>query len=227
MKLSRIAAGLTLAASLLGSTAAVAADGQSPWQFRVRAVVVDPNPDATMVLTDGTDIGGDVDISTSVIPELDITYFFTDNISAELVLGVTKHDVDAVGTVVSPTAPIGLGSTWLLPPTLTAQYHFAPGSTINPYIGAGVNYTIFFSEDLPDNSILDNIDYDSSFGPALQAGVDIKMNPDSDWFFNLDVKKVWINTDVTVDATTNLGTVVSADVDIDPWLFGVGVGRRF
>jgi outer membrane protein len=92
-------------------------------------------------------------------------------------------------------------------------------------VGAGVNYTIFFNDDLPSGTILDGIDYDPSFGLALQAGVDYALN--ERWFLNFDVKKVWINTDVEVDATTALSAVVNADVDIDPWIVGVGFGWRY
>jgi len=212
----------TLASVLLASTifcapAAFAADGEGPWQIRVRALVVSPDDSSTI-----TPIGGDTDHSTQVVPELDISYFFNDNLSAELILGVTKHDGAAINTALGD---VDLGSVWLLPPTVTLQYHFAPDTQFNPYIGAGVNYTIFFSEDLPNGSPLVSVDHDSSFGVALQAGVDIKMNPDSDWFWNLDVKKVWMNTDTTVDAGA-LG-IVTADVNLDPWLIGVGIGKRF
>ncbi len=214
--IAKMTVGIGLVATLLSSTAALAQE-QSPWQFRLRAVSVSPDESASI-----SPIGGDVDISSQVIPELDITYFFNDNISAELILGVTKHDVKAVGTSLGD---VDLGSIWLLPPTLTAQYHFAPGTQFNPYIGVGANLTLFFSEDLPNGSPLASIDYDASIGPALQAGVDIKLDADSAWFLNVDVKKVWINTDVTIDAGA-LGTV-TADTDVNPWLFGVGFGRRF
>ena len=137
-------------------------------------------------------------------------------------MGVTPHDVTAVNTAVGD---LDLGSVVLLPPTLTLQYHFNPGGTTRPYAGVGVNYTLFFNEDLPGNSILDGIDYDPSFGLALQAGVDHQIN--ERFFLNFDVKKVWINTDVTVDASTALGAVVGADVDIDPWIVGVGFGWKY
>ena len=92
------------------------ADNGSKWQFRLRGIVVSPDESADIEA-----IGGDVDISTSVVPEFDITYFFDDNWSLELILGTTKHDVEAIGT---DAGDIDLGSVWLLPPTLTAQYHF-------------------------------------------------------------------------------------------------------
>lgn len=115
------------------------------WQVRVRGVGVVPDESAKIGV-----IGGDVNISNTLIPELDITYFFTKNISAELILGTTKHEVNTVGSDISavggPTsANVDLGSVYLLPPTLTAQYHFFPDKVFNPYVGAGVNYTIFYN----------------------------------------------------------------------------------
>lgn len=204
------------AVALTGFAAPAFADA-GDWQFRLRAIVVEPDEGA-----DITPIGGDVDISTSVVPEFDITYFFTDNIAAELILGVTPHDVEAVGTALGD---VDLGDVTLLPPTLTVQYHFNPDGQVRPYAGVGVNYTLFFNEDLPTGTVLDSIDYDPSLGFALQAGVDYMLN--ERWFLNFDLKKVWINTDVTIDATTNLSAIVEADVDIDPWIFGVGVGWRY
>ncbi len=199
-----------------GFTAPVLADA-GDWQFRLRAITVAPDESA-----DIDPIGGDADISTTTVPEFDITYFFTDRIAAELILGVTPHDVTAVGTALGD---VDLGDVTLLPPTLTVQYHFNPDGQIRPYAGVGVNYTLFFNEDLPAGTVLDSIDYDPSFGLALQAGADYMLN--ERWFLNVDLKKVWINTDVTIDATTNLSAVVNADVDIDPWIFGVGIGWRY
>lgn len=213
MKLSKIAAA-ALAATFLSTGVALAAD-QGPWQVRLRAVVVDPHDSAKI-----SPIGGNTHHSTSVIPEMDISYFFNDNISTELVLGVSNHSGKAIGTALGT---VDLGDVWLLPPTLTLQYHFAPDYVINPYIGAGVNYTIFFNDDLPAGSPLLSIHHGNSFGPALQAGFDVKVN--DPWFLNFDVKKVFVNTKATMDAGS-LG-IVKASVDLDPWLFGVGFGRRF
>ncbi|PWE17820.1 OmpW family protein [Marinicauda salina] len=202
-------------ALVLAGLGAPAFADQGEWRFRVRAITVQPDESA-----DITPIGGDVDIDASVVPEFDISYFLTDNIAAELILGVTPHDVTAVGTSLGD---VDLGETTLLPPTLTLQYHFAPDAQFQPYVGAGINYTTFFNEDLPGGSPLASIDYDDSVGAALQAGFDYKIN--ERWFFNVDVKKVWINTDVTIDAG-GLG-IVEADVDIDPVIVGVGVGWRY
>ncbi|MBI1235779.1 MAG: outer membrane beta-barrel protein [Alphaproteobacteria bacterium] len=196
-------------ASVLGCGASFADQGD--WLIRGRLLNVSPNESATI-----NPIGGDVDIDTSFVPELDISYFFTDRIAAELILGVTPHDVMAVGTA---AGNVDLGDVTLLPPTLTLQYHFLPEGTIHPYVGAGINYTVFFNEDLPAGGIATSINYDNSFGLALQGGIDFDVN--ENWFFNVDVKYIDINTDVTIN------NAITADVDIDPWVFGIGIGRRF
>ena len=119
-------------------------------------------------------IGGDVDISTAVVPEFDITYFFTENWSAELILATTKHDVTALGTA---AGDIDLGHVWLLPPTLTMQYHFN-GELLRPYLGAGINYTLFYNVD--EGPVADDVDYDNALGFAFQLGCDIDLN--EKWF---------------------------------------------
>ena len=89
-------------------------------------------------------------LPTAPFRQLDLTYFFTKNIAAELVLGVTPHTVNGTGGI----TPFGkVGDAWLLPPTLPLQYHFDTGTAFKPYVGGGVNYTIFFDESTGPNSI--------------------------------------------------------------------------
>ncbi len=194
------------------------------WQVRVRGVGVIPDESAKIGI-----IGGDVKISNTFIPELDFTYFFTKNISAELILGTSKHDVSTVGSDISavggPTsADVNLGSVNLLPPTLTVQYHFLPDHIFNPYVGAGVNYTIFYNE--KSGNTVKGIEYDNAFGYAFQVGFDLML--DDKFFINVDIKKIFLKTDVTVDAS-NLATGLSipADVEINPLLLGFGIGMKF
>lgn len=196
------------------------------WQVRVRGVGVIPDESANIGV-----IGGDVDISNSFIPELDFTYFFTENIAAELILGTTKHDVKTTGSDISAVggstnASVDLGSVYLLPPTLTVQYHFFPmkEKIFKPYVGAGVNYTIFYNEKA--GSVVKDVQYDNAFGFAAQLGFDLML--DDTFFINLDVKRLFLSTDVTVDAS-NLaaGLSIPAEVDINPWLLGFGVGMKF
>ena len=188
------------------------------WQVRVRGVgVVTPDQSAKIGI-----IGGDVQISDTFIPELDFTYFFTEHFAAELILGTAKHDVKAINTV---AGDIDLGSAWLLPPTLTAQYHFyvSDKKIVKPYIGAGINYTLFY--DVKSGAVAD-VKYDNALGYAAQMGIDLNLT--DTFFINIDAKRLFLKTDVTVDATNLVpGLVVPAEVTIDPWLFGIGVWMRF
>ena len=194
------------------------------WQVRLRGVAVQPNEKSEVSL-----IEGDVNISNSFIPELDFTYFFNKNVAAELILGTTKHDVKTTGSNLTAiggpaSAEVDLGSVWLLPPTLTLQYHFYPTKTLKPYLGAGLNYTIFYSVD--EGSVVKGLDYDNAVGFALQGGFDYMLN--DKYFLNFDIKKLFLKTDVNVDAT-NLasGLKIPAEVNIDPLLIGFGVGMKF
>ncbi len=194
------------------------------WQVRLRGVAVQPNEKSEV-----SAIGGDVNISNSFIPELDFTYFFNKNFAAELILGTTKHDVKTTGSNLTAiggpaSAEVDLGSVWLLPPTLTLQYHFYPTKTLKPYLGAGLNYTIFYSVD--EGSVVKGLDYDNAVGFALQGGLDYMLN--DKYFLNFDIKKLFLKTDVNVDAT-NLasGLKIPAEVNIDPLLIGFGVGMKF
>ncbi|MDZ4868134.1 MAG: OmpW family outer membrane protein [Alphaproteobacteria bacterium] len=205
MRLASLLCGSIAAALLLPAVAL--ADNDGPWMVRARAIGVLPDESATVV-----PIGGDTEIDDTLVPELDFTYFFAKHWAAELILATTPHDVSH-----TPTG-LDLGSVWLLPPTLTVQYHIAPDSpSFRPYVGAGVNYTIFYNVDEPTGL---SIDYENSFGFALQAGVDFPIG--DGWMINVDVKKVFLSTDVTI---APLG--VTADVDIDPWIVGLGVGYRY
>ena len=197
------------------STQAFADDGKSAGDLMVRGrvILVEANESSTL------SIGGEAEVDNAVVPELDFTYFLTDNIGVELILATTKHDVAALDTAVGD---VDLGSIWLLPPTITLQYHFNPKGDVSPYIGAGLNYTIFYNDDVPSSGPVNSIDYENGFGLAIQAGLDWKVR--DNWYVNLDVKKLLLNTDVSLD--TALGGV-SADVDIDPWIVGVGVGYKF
>jgi outer membrane protein len=197
----------------------------SKWQVRLRGIGVVPNESAEI----GT-IGGDVAISNEFVPELDFTYFFTKHFAAELILATTKHDVNTVGSDISaiggPTnINVDLGSVWLLPPTLTAQYHFGPFAKIfKPYVGAGVNYTLFYNVD--EGNTVKGVSYENSLGYAFQVGFDLMLN--DKFFLNIDAKKIFLETDVTVDASNlSPGLSIPAAVTIDPLVLGFGLGMKF
>lgn len=161
----------------------------------------------------GADTGLKVDVGDSIMPTLGFTYFLTDHLAVEAILGTTKHDIRAQGGGTDAL----VHQTWVLPPVVTLQYRPLSSGRVSPYVGAGVNYMLFYSGKDKNGF---NVDLDNGFGYALQAGADIGIQ--GPWSLNVDVKKVWFNT----DANINDGALKS-DVDLDPWVVSVGVGRKF
>lgn len=186
--------------TLLSGAATAQQTKEGPWMVRARAVHIDS--------ANGDSTGLGLTINNKTIPEVDFSYFFSKNVAAELILTVPqRHTVSSNGA--------SIGSLRHLPPTLTAQYHFDTGS-FRPYVGAGVNYTRFSSVNLLGGGA--TVDK-NSFGPALQAGVDIPLG--GSLYLNVDVKKVYIRTDVIAGGAT------AGTFKVDPVLFGVGLGMRF
>jgi outer membrane protein len=198
---------LMFAALGLVGAAVPALAQESPWLVRVRAVHLAPADKSDPV--GGTGASDRLHVSAKWIPDVDISYFLTPNWAAELLLTVPqKHDVTLDGQ--------RIGSFKHLPPTLLAQYHFMPGAQIDPYVGAGINYTLISKVDILNGA--GRLQHDS-IGGALQAGVDFRI--DGKWSLNLDAKKVQIRSDVDING------VRASRVNVDPLLLGVGVGYRF
>jgi outer membrane protein len=194
---------------------------QGDWLVRLRAIGVMPTEEAGPVLPAFPT--GSVSVDNAYVPELDFTYFFTNNIAAELILATSPHDISGAGAL------SGLGEiadTMALPPTLTFQYHFAPDAKVRPYVGAGVNWTIFYSEDASSSLVTaigaTDVSLDDSFGWAVQAGVDFDITERI--FLNLDVKYIDIDTTATLNTSGAINTV---DVNLDPVVAGIGIGMRF
>lgn len=151
-------------------------------------------------------------VSNQIIPEVDLSYFVTDNIAFETIAGVTWHTVKLAGGA-------KIGKTFIVPATLTAQYHFHVNKHFKPYIGAGPHMSLVLSDKAkgPFTSFkLKN----PRFGVALQAGFDYMV--DDHWSFNVDVKKVF----VSLKANVNNGAVVGK-AKINPWIIGTGIGYKF
>lgn len=199
MKKSLLAAAAICA---LTTGAALAQSAEGPWMVRVRAV--------SLQSANGDDTGLGLSINNKVIPEVDFSYFFTKNIAAELILTVPQQH-----TLTSSAVGGEIGTLKHLPPTLLLQYHFeAPG--YKPYVGAGVNFTRFSDVDL---TVAGAEIKSTSTGGALQVGVDVPLT--KTMYFNFDVKKVYIGTEVY------LGGVKQGTFKVDPLLVGVGLGWRF
>lgn len=180
-------------------------DDYNKWQARVRVLAVAP---ATYFYDDVN--GVEVDISTSFAPEIDITYFFSRLMSAELMVTNSKHDVEIKGGG-------NLGSISILSPTLSLQHHFYLNK-FKPYVGAGLNYNMFHGEDAGD---LDAIEYKNDVGYLLQGGIDYSLS--DKWFINLDFKKVFLKTEVTA----NNDASSTSKMNVDPIMVGFGVGMKF
>ncbi|MGO9547636.1 MAG: OmpW/AlkL family protein [Rhodomicrobium sp.] len=161
--------------------------------------------------------GANASITDSVIPEVTIDYFLTKNIAVELMCCLTEHTINASGSI----AGLGkIGDSWLFPPTLLLQYHFDGFGAFKPYVGAGVNYTVFFDESAGPN--FNHLKIDNAWGAAVQVGLDYHLT--GNWFANIDFKYIWLDTDASVKLGT---TPISTHVDIDPIIVAAGVGYRF
>lgn len=235
VKFSKLTSTL-LCMALLAPAASYAEKGD--FIVRGRVIGVLPQDDSGIISAGGGTIpiaSSGVTVEDSATPELDITYMVTNNIGIELIAGVTNHEVNLSGTGVAAATGIPalrsgleLFDTWVLPPTVTAQWHFMPESNIRPYVGLGVNYTHFLFDDASDQleAILGPVEVNTeqSWGWAAQAGVDVDLN--DRWFVNFDVKYIDINTTAKLKTGTAFGTL-QVDVDIDPVVVGLGIGMRF
>ncbi|RCK49322.1 OmpW family protein [Thalassospira profundimaris] len=175
--------------------------------IRARGIALVPDEDTY----DDTLNTGEGHLNNDVVPEVDFSYFLTDNLALELIAATTKHDL----TWQNPN--LDAGSVRLLPPTLTLQYHFMPESRWSPYVGAGINYT-FFYDSKPGQ--FNSVKYEDGFGYAFQAGFDYAIS--GPWSVNLDVKKIFLDTDISINNGAN-----TSKAHLDPWVFGVGIGYRF
>lgn len=202
-----------LMTALLGTSALAMAQQKSEegnWLIRGRAVglYTQQKNDAF-----GANTQDGLKVSNNYLPELDISYFFTKNIAAELILALPqKHEVKLNGS--------SLGHFQELPPTLTLQYHFDVTPQIKPYVGAGIAYLRTWSADLGGGAYGLRA---NNFGPALQVGVDYKLN--KNWYLNADVKKMFIDVDVNDNTAPTSPRATS--IHLDPLVAGVGVGYRF
>ncbi len=192
-----------------------------PWQVRLRAVGVIPQGGGGLTTVPGGAFVSDgVKASDAVIPELDISYFLTKNISVEAICCISYHNLFLDG---GPLGGRKIAHTLLFPPTVLLQYHITTFGPFQPYVGVGVNYTHFFSQK-PDGVILNSITVQDSWGVAGQVGFDYMI--DDHWGLNFDVKKIMMNPHV--NATVAPGLVsLSGRAALSPWLIGGGITYRF
>jgi outer membrane protein len=211
---------IAAAVLLVSSLAAPAAAAEGPLMVRLRGVFISTSNYSDAIPALGINDKEVIRVADKLIPEVDISYFLTPNLSAELILTYPqKHGVKvkAGGTL------LDVGTFTHLPPVLSVQWHFFPGSAVNPYVGLGVNLTLITAQNLavPLATPLPLEISKSSVGVSAQVGLDVNVAPQ--WYVNADVKYVTLGVDVKVKET---GTKVS-HAAVDPWLLGLGVGYRF
>ncbi|MGL4312841.1 MAG: OmpW/AlkL family protein [Sphingomonas sp.] len=190
--------------------------------LRVRGIWVAPNGTSDGIVP--TLPGDRLSVHDSFAPEVDVTWMATKHIGFELIAATTRHTAHGKAGVTATLGPVV--NTWVLPPTLTAQYHLNSNGKVRPYVGAGINYTVFWNEkattQLTNAVGPTRVHINDSVGYALQGGVDIDIN--KRFFLNLDAKYVDMSPRATI-YTTALGTQ-TVKTRISPVIVGVGFGIR-
>lgn len=222
-----------LSASLFAlALAAPLAHAHQAGDFIVRAgaATTAPNEDSGELKLDGAKISGTKATLTSDTQlGLAFAYMFTDHIGLELLAATPfQHEVGVKG--LGPALDGKLADIKQLPPTLSLQYYpLDASSKFQPYAGVGINYTMFFGEDLTSqrkNEGFSNLKMKDSVGIAGQLGFDYMIT--DHMLFNASVWYVDIDTQATVDGPTALGVgQTKVNVDVDPWVYMVGVGYKF
>jgi len=199
--MKKVLLGLLIGVSTLVATPAIQAE-ENPFIVRVRA----------LHLNWDNGQGGALDAvkaENTTIPEIDLSYFFNKNLALELVLTYPQSVDVKLGST-------KLGSVKALPPSLLFQYHFTHFGAFKPYVGLGVNYTLFTDRKLAGGTVkLEN----STFGYAAQIGADYMVN--NHWGFNVDLKYAKIEPDVSISG------IKVGSVDLNPTMLGVGLTYKY
>jgi len=221
---------VALITALVGGTVSAQAYEQGDWIVRIGATTVSPNEDSDNIVlpSEPPTVLKGVDVNSDTQLGLIGAYMFSDNFGVELLAATPfEHDISIKGV------GIDAGTTKHLPPTLSFQWYPRGGQDgWQPYLGIGVNYTIFFDEEVDPQleaalgAILDaskvDLELDDSVGLSAQAGVDFPLS--DQWSINLGVWYMDLGT--TAKIKTDVGTV-KFDVDIDPWVYNVGIAFKF
>ena len=220
--------------STLFSATPVMAIEQGDILINARLLNISPDVSSNQVMANGSPLAAPagIDVDDAFSLGVDITYMVTNNFGVELMLNTSsKHDIKGTGNLTG----VDVGDINVLPPSVIAVWHFKPDSNVRPYIGAGLNYTIFFDGGTTDQftSTMDtvlgggvtstDVSVDNKLSIIIQAGVDIDIN--NDWYVSLDAK--YIDMDTTATVEVNGADAATIDFDVNPLILGVGVGMRF
>ena len=200
---------LSLAFALVAAPLAHAADNDladGHWVVRFGAHVVDPKAN------NGHLAGMKTTISSSARPTASIEYMISPALGVDALTAIPfRHDVRLDGQKAATTKQ--------LPPTFGLNYHFLADQPVSPFVGAGFNYTRFFSTRGAGLLQGANVKIDNSWGAAAHAGVDVHLSPA--WMITADVRWIQISGNVHVNGA-NVGKA-----SVDPWVYGVSAGYRF
>jgi outer membrane protein len=203
------------------------------WIFRSGLTTVDPKEDSDAPVHSALgDLGGEVSVDSDTQLGITVEYMYTKNIGIELLAATPfEHTVSAKGGTLSALGLDEIADVKHLPPTLSVNYHFDTGSNFTPYVGLGINYTIFFSEEASSGLEAavgdDDVELDDSIGWAAQVGFDYELN--DKWMINASARYIDIETEAEIK-TPGLaapGHKVNVDVDIDPMVYSLSVGYKF
>ncbi|GAA5524858.1 outer membrane protein W [Microbulbifer aestuariivivens] len=238
--------GILILTAMLAATTATAEHRAGDFIARIGYGEVNPNDDSGWIRLDGSAVEGTrVYVDSGQSATLTGTWLFADHWGLGIVAALPfKHDLDVAGLPNPAGGPalgkVSLGDIEHLPPTVTLQWFpVCVESWVQPYVGIGVNYTTFFSEDISrtaNNYFRDalgatrnaSLNLDDSWGLAGELGIDIELGEGSQWLFNAAIWYLDIDTDATISFPTDAGrSRVKVDVDVDPWVYSVGIGYRF
>jgi outer membrane protein len=192
------------------------------------ATMVNPDSDNSNIMLGGADSTMTLTVDDNTQLGLNFVYFYDNNWAIELLAATPfTHDV----TIQDKNSVLGvdganLGEVSHLPPTLSALYYFDTNSAFKPYVGVGINYTVFFDEDFaaaPKSLGLSNLDLDGSFGLSAQLGADYHL--DEKWSINASIRYIDISTEATFDVGG--ASVGKANIDVDPMVYSLMLGYKF
>lgn len=224
-----------VALSVLASLMATGVSAADAPKYKSRVGITNVNPKSSngtiaVGILPGEPTGLSTDVQDDTMLTFNGVYMVTENIGIELLAALPfDHEIEASGAVLGALGEIG--STKHLPPTLSAQYYFNNSSAFTPYVGLGINYTLFFQEELTSGAATllsgqlgttvntNDISLSNSVGFAYQVGVDYDIN--ENMLINLDVRKMDIDTDVKI-----IGVDVG-EVKIDPTVISLNFGYKY
>ncbi|WP_244818448.1 OmpW family protein [Caballeronia sp. Lep1P3] len=188
-----------------------------------------------------TQPGAGASVSDADTFAITTTYFATDHIAAEAIMGVPpKFNLYGTGTL----APFGkLGSAREWSPTLLLKYYFGSAqSRFRPYVAAGGSYVWFSDEKLTSGMGSGAFLYSPQFGRALEGPTNVKIsssfapvanagftyNFSQHWSASFSVSYMWLSARARIETQSAVGTVRSeSKIKLDPVVTFLSVGYRF